>query len=386
MSEPGGASQESIDAMLAAARAAAAAQEPDETAPDDEAAPLPNMSVADRMAAMGMAAPDEPEAAEAAPSGGPLSQAAIDAMRARAAAPPDEPEEAEVAPSGGPLSQAAIDAMRARAAAPPVDEADAAPSGGPLSQAAIDAMRARAAAPDEPEAADAAPSGGPLSQASIDVMRARAAAPPDEAASDAQGPTAFAEADAGDSMEISLEELMSTGLTPGRPLPGSEVFQNQSVTDLLDLEPALGEAAEPVTAEDLHPVEISLAELITAGLTPVARGPRKPREAAPAPAPAAQAPPPPAPEPVYDDESAPNLRLMMDVSLEITAEIGSINMAMDELLALQIGTILSLNTHAEEPVKLLANGLELALGEVVVVDEKFGVRVTELAWGRAVPA
>ena len=69
---------------------------------------------------------------------------------------------------------------------------------------------------------------------------------------------------------------------------------------------------------------------------------------------------------------------MMDVSLEITAEIGSINMAMDELLALQIGTILSLNTHAEEPVKLLANGLELALGEVVVVDEKFGVRVLEV--------
>jgi flagellar motor switch protein FliN len=80
------------------------------------------------------------------------------------------------------------------------------------------------------------------------------------------------------------------------------------------------------------------------------------------------------------------LQRLHDVPVELTVEIGRIRMTIGETLALGPGSIVSLNRLAGEPVDLLVNGRPIARGEVVVVDEEFGLRVTEIVSGvRAAP-
>ena len=64
--------------------------------------------------------------------------------------------------------------------------------------------------------------------------------------------------------------------------------------------------------------------------------------------------------------------------LSISVELGRTSLTIRELLALGQGSILQLDRHAGEPVDVLVNGKRLARGEVVVIDEDFGIRVTEV--------
>jgi flagellar motor switch protein FliN/FliY len=75
---------------------------------------------------------------------------------------------------------------------------------------------------------------------------------------------------------------------------------------------------------------------------------------------------------------APNLQLVMDVKVELTVRIGSCNLSMREVMALSAGTVLQLNQAATEPVGLYVNNKLIAHGEVVVVDEHFGIKITKL--------
>jgi flagellar motor switch protein FliN len=79
------------------------------------------------------------------------------------------------------------------------------------------------------------------------------------------------------------------------------------------------------------------------------------------------------------------LQRLHDVPVELAVEIGRTRMTIGETLALGPGSIVSLNRLAGEPVDLLVNGQTIARGEVVVVDEEFGLRVTEIV-STAVPA
>lgn len=76
-----------------------------------------------------------------------------------------------------------------------------------------------------------------------------------------------------------------------------------------------------------------------------------------------------------DSESIDRL---MDVSLNVSVELGRKQMLIKEILGLGPGKIIELDKLAGEPVDLLVNGKLLAKGEVVVVDENFGVRITDL--------
>ena len=69
---------------------------------------------------------------------------------------------------------------------------------------------------------------------------------------------------------------------------------------------------------------------------------------------------------------------LMDVSLNISVELGRKQMQIKEILGLGPGKIIELDKLAGEPVDLMVNGKLLAKGEVVVVDENFGVRITDL--------
>jgi flagellar motor switch protein FliN/FliY len=81
-----------------------------------------------------------------------------------------------------------------------------------------------------------------------------------------------------------------------------------------------------------------------------------------------------APQPVTAEE----LSRLHDVSVELAVEVGRTQMTIREALALGPGSIVTLNRLAGEPVDLLVNGKPIARGEVVVIDEEFGLRVTEV--------
>jgi flagellar motor switch protein FliN/FliY len=70
--------------------------------------------------------------------------------------------------------------------------------------------------------------------------------------------------------------------------------------------------------------------------------------------------------------------LIMDVSMRVSVELGRSSMTVEEILELGPGSVVELNKLAGEPVDILVNDRLIARGEVVVVDENFGVRVTEI--------
>nr|HPQ52360.1 flagellar motor switch protein FliN [Spirochaetota bacterium] len=74
----------------------------------------------------------------------------------------------------------------------------------------------------------------------------------------------------------------------------------------------------------------------------------------------------------------PNINLLLDVKLALTVELGRTTMLVKDILGLGEGSIIELDKLAGEPVDLLVNGKLIARGEVVVIDENFGVRVTDI--------
>ncbi len=76
--------------------------------------------------------------------------------------------------------------------------------------------------------------------------------------------------------------------------------------------------------------------------------------------------------------STQNLNLLLDVSLPISIELGRTEMTVQEILNLGPGSVVELNKLAGEPVDLMVNNKIVAKGEVVVIDENFGLRVTSL--------
>ena len=73
-----------------------------------------------------------------------------------------------------------------------------------------------------------------------------------------------------------------------------------------------------------------------------------------------------------------NIDLIMDVPLEVTVELGRTSKAIKEILDFSPGTIIELDKLAGEPIDVLVNGKFVAKGEVVVIEESFGIRVTEI--------
>lgn len=78
-------------------------------------------------------------------------------------------------------------------------------------------------------------------------------------------------------------------------------------------------------------------------------------------------------------KSAPrDMDFLLDIPVEITAQLGTTKMLIKELLQLGQGSVIELEKLAGEPVEILANKRLVARGEVVVVNEKFGVRLTDV--------
>jgi flagellar motor switch protein FliN/FliY len=79
-----------------------------------------------------------------------------------------------------------------------------------------------------------------------------------------------------------------------------------------------------------------------------------------------------------DTAVAANFRLLQDVDVKLTVEIGSTSLSLRELLALGEGSVIELDRQADELLDVFVNGTLIGRGEVVTVGDRFGVKVTEL--------
>lgn len=77
-------------------------------------------------------------------------------------------------------------------------------------------------------------------------------------------------------------------------------------------------------------------------------------------------------------EGAPDLDVIMDIPVKISMEVGNTEISIRNLLQLNQGSVIELDRLAGEPLDVLVNGTLIAHGEVVVVNEKFGIRMTDV--------
>lgn len=87
---------------------------------------------------------------------------------------------------------------------------------------------------------------------------------------------------------------------------------------------------------------------------------------------AGQAGPPAASGPAAD------LSRLSDIPMELSVELGRSHMTVGQTLELRVGAVVALERQAGEPADLLVNGSPIARGEIVVVDEQYGLRITEI--------
>lgn len=81
---------------------------------------------------------------------------------------------------------------------------------------------------------------------------------------------------------------------------------------------------------------------------------------------------------LHQDGNSTNLGMIMDIPLKLTAELGRTKIIVSELLNLGQGSVLELNKLAGEPMEIYVNDKLIAKGEAVVVNDKFGVRLTDV--------
>ena len=84
-------------------------------------------------------------------------------------------------------------------------------------------------------------------------------------------------------------------------------------------------------------------------------------------------------------EIPPNLEMLLDVPVSLTVELGSCQMPMRDVLQLTVGSVLQLDKLASAPVELFVNRKLIARGEVVVVEDRFGIKVTEIVGSAILP-
>jgi flagellar motor switch protein FliN len=78
------------------------------------------------------------------------------------------------------------------------------------------------------------------------------------------------------------------------------------------------------------------------------------------------------------NNSNEKFKMLLDIPMHVTVELGSTTMQVDELLQISSGAIIELDKLVGEPLEIKVNGKLVARGETLVVNEKFGIRITEI--------
>lgn len=168
--------------------------------------------------------------------------------------------------------------------------------------------------------------------------------------------------------EISSEELAALASQLGTLPAAAAEAPVETLGDMISeeelalLQPMLGKSGSSVRAAPPRPPAPE----------PVAAAPAKPMAAAHV--------EPSLPELLSEEINASDngLGLLLDVPLRVSIELGRVSMTLQQVLALGRGSIVELDRLAGEPVDILVNDKPIGRGEVVVVDEYFGVKITEL--------
>lgn len=281
------------------------------------------------------------------------------------AAPPESTSSDQLAAplEGGPkLSQSEIEKLMSSAQTAPAPAPAA--SGGTLSQDEIEKLMSGAQAAPTPAPT---PAGGVMSQAEIEKLMSGAQAAPHPAPSPA--------ASGGTLNQEEIERLMSGMSTPAQP----------SVAPQPPIPPQ--PAAPAYSMPEPQAIPGGVPPMPPYGQYP-GYYPAQPYYPAPGPAPAVHAPrviqSVPAEMPRFangeplDQQQAENLDLLMSVPLEVSVEIGRARRKVQDVLAFTKGSLVMLNKLAGDQVDLFVNGQCIAKGDVVVVDDNFGIRITEV--------
>lgn len=132
--------------------------------------------------------------------------------------------------------------------------------------------------------------------------------------------------------------------------------------------------AEQLEAEQAAPAAaVSTAAASTVAASTVAASTAKAQSASARPAPFPSLEPEPGALP-----ASPNLDLILDIPVTLSVELGHTKMQIRNLLQLAQGSVVELDRLAGEPMDVLVNGCLIAQGEVVVVNDKFGIRLTDI--------
>jgi flagellar motor switch protein FliN/FliY len=83
-------------------------------------------------------------------------------------------------------------------------------------------------------------------------------------------------------------------------------------------------------------------------------------------------------ESAQDTGAAGNLDLVLDIPVTLSMELGRTRISIRDLLQLNSGSVIELQRMADEPMDVLVNGTLVAHGEAVVIDDKFGIRLTDV--------
>ena len=263
-----------------------------------------------------------------------------------------------------------------------------------FSQEDIDAALAAAGGDDAAPASDPAPAGdaGELSQADIDA--AMAAAGGDAPTEDAGSAGEMSQADidaamAGDMSQADIDAAMAAGTADAAETSdAAHELTNPDGTPKLDTQ---GRPFDEAAAMMAAAIEEEKAAAAAAS-------------AAPAPAPAAAAPPPqvahaePAPLPPppagsvpldipdfggdFDPQDAKGIGLLNDVQLDVRIELGRSDLYIEDVLKLGKGAVVELDRLAGDPVDVIVNDRLVARGEVLVLNDNFCVRISEILVGK----
>ena len=264
---------------------------------------------------------------------------------------PAEPSPAPAAPagSGGTMSQDEINAMLAGLPGiPPAEPAPSAPagSGGTMSQDEINAMLAGASSGPAPSAP--AGSGGTMSQDEINAMLAGGAA---------SGPAAPAPQPVPQQMQPGMGQAGQ----PYYPYPsmGMDPMMLQLFTQMQQTQMQM---MEMMKASSSKPAESASASAQSSGgsiIRPLASSQIQD-------------------EAGEGEEDKTNQEMLMKVPLEISVEIGRTKRLVRDILEFTQGTLVVLDKMAGEQVDLFVNGQCIAKGDIVVVEDNFGIRITEI--------
>ncbi len=237
-----------------------------------------------------------------------------------------------------------LDVAEEEAPAPAPEPAAPAASGGKLSQEEIEKLMSGAAAPAPAPAPEPAAAGGKLSQEEIEKLMAQQSAPQQAAAA--------------------LGAAPQMGQMPGMAaqMPGTMPQMGQMPADMSQM---------PYPYYYMPPY----------GWYPPPQPPEQPQHQPPEPKVInTQAPTMPtlANGETLGEEQAQNLDLIMGVPLEVTVEIGRTRKKVQDILAFSKGSLVVLDKLAGDQVDLFVNGKCIARGEVVVIDDNFGIRISEI--------